>query len=326
MSVARGDLVPSILQSCVVTALDLSSWTMSLRSEFNQRNFPSVPITSVYTHPSEGEGIHFIPEIGAYVWAAVPSEGDARPVPLAYKGLSDQSGSHRASRPGMQPGDITFQTRDRNGVKIRRGGIVEVYSTPLARMFFLPASNEIRSFAENWQLETLGGTFSWRTARAEEDPDLQKGTKLTIGAKEFASDPQFVVRLQMGGQIDQESDQVLDLRVYEDSSTTPQEIEDTPLVESLHVTGNRSSELKVRLGKDSGQFAVFVEDEGSTEGVILGKAALTALKDSLTEIQAALNGLGIPTPQTLQFITDLTTSVALPKGGAPFISTHMRTD
>ena len=66
---------------------------------------------------------------------------------------------------------------------------------------------------------------------------------------------------------------------------------------------------------------------GMTEGVLLGKTFLQELELVLTEIQAALNGIGIPTPATFNFLdVVLPNSTAPDKGGAPLISTRTRTE
>jgi hypothetical protein len=244
--IARSDFEYAQIQSGRVIDVDPSTWMMTVRTEVGEKQAYNVPIPSLYTHPFEGEGMHIMPEIGAYVWLAMPSEGDVRAFPLLYKGLSNEAASHQAHRPNMNPGDIVMVTRDRNGMKIRRGGVVEMFSTPLSRMFFLPDSNRILTICENWEVLTLGGSLKWKTAREEEDPDLQKGTKLTLEAKEFANHPHPVATLQVGGQISDEADetQMLDLRVWQNSTIDVEE--EGPLRESMSLTVGREGDLNLK--------------------------------------------------------------------------------
>jgi hypothetical protein len=272
----------------------------------------------------------------------------------------------------MNTGDMVFQTRDRNGLKLRRGGVVEIYSTPIARIMLLPNSNEVLTIAENYRLEAFAGKLKFSTFRGEEDPDLQKGGQFSLSVKEFVDHPHPVLELKVGTQISDETDQILDLRVWQDSTLVLED--DGPLRESVSITANRTgtlnitsyrpapetepeelvpsvsvelrntgdmtvlspdsvqvdinedAEVKVHLQKAGGQFTVF-EEEANTVGVILGPQLLSGLQGSLTEIQAALNGLGIPTPNTILFLADVATSLAVaPKGGAPLISTRTRTE
>ena len=415
MSQAVSQLKPAYIQAARIIDVDPVRFTCTLRTEVGERDARDVPIPSVYTHPFEGEGIHHMPEIGAHVWALWPSEGDTRARIINYRGLSNEGSSHKANRPGMVPGDMMMISRDRNGIKVRRGGVVEVLSTPLARTFYLPINNEVLTYAENWNVETLGGSIRFNTSRREEDPDLQKGSKLTFSVKEFVDHPHPAGTLQMGGQIvqdpeelvafEEERDQVVDLRVWQDSTidtfllgplrpsvalainrtgnvglttyrpalNTPSEVvfpsvdmqvsgdgglvvtsyqeagipgvtvtldqgadafdldiaQVLPELSAIKVTGNRTSELKVALAPlKGGHFSVF-ETEINTEGVVLGVEFLTDLRASLLEIQAALNGLGLPTPDTLNILTKISTSLddpLAPKGKGPFLSTRMRTE
>lgn len=322
--VANDSLVPAMIQSCRVIDVDGAAWTMDLRAEVGDRRFTKISIPSVYTHPFGGEGIHFMPEVGSYVWAAVPSDSN-KAIPLIFKGLGDQSGGNKANRPDMNPGDLALVGRDGNGVKVRRGGVVEIYSTPLARTIYLPLKNKILTFAENYDLETIGGCFRWDTARGEEDPDLKKGTKLTIGAREFAGDPQFTVQLLLGGQIEKDGDQVLDLKVYQDSSILPIDLEENPLEESVHLTMDRKSRVRMRLGDDEGHFEVY-KDRENAEGVMLGRTFLEEVDKAMAQIESNFVALGLPFDQVTTLRNKIATSLEPNKGGAPLISTHMRTD
>lgn len=356
MSEASSQLIPAYIQAARIVDVDPVRFTCTLRTEVGDQDARNVPIPSVYTHPFEGEGIHHMPEIGAHVWAVWTSEGDTRARIMNYRGLSNEGSSHRANRPGMVPGDMMMVSRDRNGVKIRRGGVVEIISTPLARTFYLPINNEVLTYAENWNVETLGGSIRWNTARKEEDPDLQKGAKLTFSVKEFVDHPNPAITFQMGGQIDpenEENDQILDLRLWQDSTVdtflTPLSpsvslvanrsgevslatylpsagLPGVPAAPSVDVSLNQAAEMKVALAPGlGGQHAVF-EDEANTEGVLLSVTFLTQLQKSLTEISAGLNGVGILTPETATLLGAITASLLPDKGGAPYVSTRSRTE
>lgn len=61
----------------------------------------------------------------------------------------------------------------------------------------------------------------------------------------------------------------------------------------------------------------------ATEAVILGETFVADLKNSITELQTAINGLGIPTPNTLTFLAAITTSLS---AGLPYLSSHVKVD
>jgi len=346
---SRTDLVPAFIQLGKVIDVDPSKWTMRVRALEGEQTFNDCPIPSLYTHPFEGEGIHFVPEPGAYVWMCRPSEGDVRAFPLLYHPLPDSSSNQRANRPVLNPGDISLETRDRNGMRIRRGGVVEIFSTAIARTYYLPSKNRILTFAENWELETFGGHLRWNTARPEEDPDGLKSTKFDLSVKEFADHPEAAVQLRVGGGID--GPQIVDLRAWQDSTVA----KDEPLRESISLTADRNGnlelcsyqpapsdaeaeleksvgitlnnagEVKIQL-MPGGQVAVF-EDEANTQGVLLTKTFFEQLQKALVEIQIGVMLAGGATVETAKLLSEVLASLAShPKGGEPYISTRSRTE
>jgi hypothetical protein len=341
-------LIPSRVIAAVVTDVNPQTWMMELRSEFGGKFLGHTPITSLYLHPFDGEGIHVVPEVGARLWVCLPSDGGMRPVPLVYRSLSDEGASQRSNRPLMNPGDISLTTRDRNGIKIRRGGVVEIFSTPIARTLYLPKSNEILSICENWNLQTFGGSIDWRTARAEEDPDGNKGTTCNIEFKEYADQPSPAIRIKAGKT---EDGSLFDLQAFQDSTVSEdngtlnesvsihfdrqgnfslQTFQEAPsqegqeLESSVLFSFNNAGEAKFEI-PPTGQVAVF-SDETKTEGVVLGKTFLTQLQKALLEIQVAMGIVGAPTAQVALLISEITLSLAEEKGTGPYIAPHLRTD
>lgn len=341
-------LIPAYIQAARVVDVDPAKWTMSLYTEIMDRTFYNVPIPAPYLHPFEGEGIVFIPEVGAHCWVAIPSEGDTRPVPLTFRSPVNQEGTFAGGRKKtVNPGSIHLSTRDRNGIKVERGGVVEIYSTPIARTFYLPYSNEIVHFFENYRLEGLGGYSRWLTSRPEEDPDGLKGTRLEVAIKEFADHPGHVVRVQAGGQIEDDNGAVVKLDVHESGEAS--HLDEVP---STTVTINKLGEIRVSNGAmdllidDDGKVymtssdvrihlgtgasvGIYDTSEGLMEGVILGKTFLTALSlilPPIISLVAGLLGAGTAAP-LLEFQTKVGLSlVSDPKGGAPFISTKTTTE
>ena len=57
-----GTYIPAKIRMGVVARVDSGTWTMSVRSWDGLGGpWENVPAQSVYTHPAEGEGIHFMP-------------------------------------------------------------------------------------------------------------------------------------------------------------------------------------------------------------------------------------------------------------------------
>jgi len=365
-----------------VLDVDPSTWTMIVSTTIGRRRSYAVPIDSVYTHRDEGEGIHFMPEVGTFVWLCYPSDSEKPFVVSFGRVLSDQGGDNRQNRPRMNPGDLALLTRDRNGVFIRRGGYLEILSTPIARTIYHPLDNSIMHLAENYRVETFSGSSKWEVDRPEEDPDGKVGAHLTIQSKEFADSPLYTTQVsagRVGG--DQISfqfegdpartpllDRILELKVFSDEAVSS--VDD--LVATIDVSATKEGDVQwdiegavsgdvegfsiltvgqhqevsigtykdVTIGtyqhikvpgevpttKDTSK--VFVTKTGtslpgSTEPVILGTQFLTDLSASITEIQTALNGLGIATPETVTLLANIATSLT---AGAPHLSSTLETE
>lgn len=106
--------------------------------------------------------------------------------------------SFKAGRPNLQQGDIMIRTRDGNGVWFRRGGVVEVGATSIAKRIYIPLLNYIRDFCENYELSTGGGRLSWNVARSDQNPDDEAAAVLGIMGRDMAQHEFGTVAVQIG--------------------------------------------------------------------------------------------------------------------------------
>ena len=320
-----GTYIRAIIRAGIITDVDPSKWTMKVRTPENNKGWDNVPIPSLYLHGSEGEGVHVMPEVGACIWICEPSEGDTKPFPVCYRAMPDGDGVFRSNRPPMNPGDIVMMTRDRNSIKVRRGGLVEISSTPLSKSMWIPTSNRIFHLCENWDLQHFGGSMQWLTARPEEDPNGKAGTQLDWKFKEFAEDKAHVARLRVGGQIDEDGSPVVDLRVYKDGA-----VDEASLEQAVSLTITKEGNITLEVIGDVD--VVVAADKhmrvrttaGNEQMVILGETFLTQLSKSLTELMAAATAIGMPTIETAKTIADIATSLG--GDGATYLSTRLRTE
>lgn len=164
-------------------------------------------IPSVYSHPMNGEGIHFLPEVGAFCYVCFSSDKKTIPfllsagaatVPKDRSSSEGLPGSMDMFRPLLTAGDIALLTRDGNGLTLRRGGVTELKGTSLAKIVFNPTMNQVFTIAENYRVQTFGGSTEWKNLRREENPDGQVRTRLSTVVKEYATSKGYSVRLQMG--------------------------------------------------------------------------------------------------------------------------------
>jgi hypothetical protein len=154
-----------------------------------------------------GEGIHFVPEIGAICYICKSSDNARLPflllagtatVPKDYSDQGGAPGSMDMFRPFLSPGDIALFTRDGNGLTLRRGGVTELRGTSLSKILFNPMKNQVLTIAENYKVQTFGGTVEWKNLQREKDPDGAIRTVYTLKAKEFATSKGYSVHLRMG--------------------------------------------------------------------------------------------------------------------------------
>ena len=147
-----------------------------------------VPFMSPYLHQEQGEGINFMPEVGSICWVCSPSEIGKNSFVLGWIPVQE-SGSFRAGRELLNPGDLHFSTRDGNFIYIRRGGIIQIGATPACQRIYIPIRNIIRDFAENYELSTPAGDLKWQVNRTDEQSDGHRGCLYSLSCKEFSDDP-----------------------------------------------------------------------------------------------------------------------------------------
>jgi len=252
-------------------SVNAAEYSVDFVTDFNYRYYGGVPFSSPYVHHQYGEGVYIMPEVGAKCWVCWPSDGQ-HPFILGYGAALDRDGgSWRGNRKGLGGGDIYLGTRDGNGITIRRGGVVEVQATPLAKRFYIPINNLIRDFCQNYELHTFGGDLTWLVERPEKNEQGDKTTTLLIQAKEKATDSGVVLKLTAGHHDDATA---LALDIYSDG-TDSQELRVSLKVDkdgNVAWTAKKKwsvdadEEIELRAGKDmllhSAQEATLSGDTG----------------------------------------------------------------
>lgn len=188
-SAMKSEVMPARIQRCLVTNVNTKDFTVDVRQEFQPyAAMFDIPFSTPYCNQNQGEGINFMPEVGATCWVCQPSEEGREGFVLAFT-MVDEDASYRGGRELLNPGDIHLSTRDGNFVSVRRGGVVQIGATAVCQRVFIPIKNTIQDFAENYYLQTPGGDLTWLVARTEEQGDGHRGTTFTLAAKEFSDEP-----------------------------------------------------------------------------------------------------------------------------------------
>lgn len=199
-----------------VTNVNRKTWTVDVTTKHSSKPVNDIAVLVPYHHYSGGEGIHHLPEVGAICMLGWPSD-NTPPFIMGYKpaasvlgedsvegdpqtpspeGGSSEDVSFRSNRPDLQPGDIAFTTRDENFIILRRGGVVQIGSTPVAQRLYIPILNYMKDFCENYEMSAFGGDVTWTVERQESDPSGNAPASYVFHMNEFAQDKKASVRIQ----------------------------------------------------------------------------------------------------------------------------------
>lgn len=201
----------------VVVNVNKKTFCVDIVTRHTDKEINDIQVLAPYHHFSNGEGIHHLPEVGAIAMIAFPSD-NTPPFIMGYKGAaaseptadSDARGNRptpdgegsatdvtfQSNRPDLQPGDIAITTRDENFIYLRRGGVLQLGSTPISQRLYVPILNYIKDFCENYEMGTFGGDVSWTVARDEDDPSGQAPSSYVFHMNEFAQDAKATVRVR----------------------------------------------------------------------------------------------------------------------------------
>lgn len=178
----------ALVERARIVTVNIRDYVCDVTTEFTHKNRFDIPWMNPYCNQEQGEGINFMPEVGSMCWICHPSEGGRDAFILGWT-MVDEEGAYRGGRELLNPGDIHFSTRDGNFVYLRRGGILQIGSTPICQRIYLPIRNIIRDYAENYEMSTPAGELTWLVAREDEDADGHRMCTWTLSVKEFADDP-----------------------------------------------------------------------------------------------------------------------------------------
>jgi hypothetical protein len=224
------------IEKGTICDIDLKNWTVDVVSEYSGKKLPNLQIMNPYFHTHSGEGIFAMPEVGSLCLFCSPSD-ETIPYVMGFIGsfelegaktenLEDSAGdpgieedelttpksgttsgdptgtssnaSARGGRPYLNPGDIMIRTRDQNFLVLRRGGVVQIGSTPMCQTAYIPVLNFIRQFAENYEMSTPGGMIYWNVDRVENDPAGQAPCLYRLVLRDKAQNDKADVQLKMG--------------------------------------------------------------------------------------------------------------------------------
>ena len=199
-SMSEADWVPPTIETGRIMNVNVNDWSVDVISEYANKRYFDLQVMSPYFHFANGEGIYCMPEIGAMVWICKPTQGRfGAPFVMGYQAPFDMANSNfQCGRQALNPGDIMMRTRDENFIILRRGGVVQIGSTPVAQRMYVPLRNFIKDFCENYEMHSFGGDLTWLCARTDQDSTGHKATTFQLSAKQYADEPLPVATLTIG--------------------------------------------------------------------------------------------------------------------------------
>lgn len=209
---------PARIAQGKILNVNQKNWTVDVYSTFDRFQWFEIQVGSPYLHFTNGEGIYTMPEVGAQVMVALPSD-TSPPFVLSFVAPmetsestseeakdEDESKTKEAApttdtaRPDAvsfsvgrypaKPGDLVMRGRDGNFVILHRGGVLQIGASEVAQRIFIPLENIIMDLAEQYKLHATGGSIVWglQEGPSETNPPTQFMQTFRIYANEKYAD------------------------------------------------------------------------------------------------------------------------------------------
>ena len=203
---------------------NLVTWTVDVRTQYDQKFYPNIQVGGPYMHPNRGEGFYAMPDINAKCLVCIPSDG---PPPYIFTFImpmetpEDPAGSNAATaaattaaqsataqagasqgavfsggRTRAKPGDMVWKGRDGNFVVLHRGGVLQIGSTELAQRIYIPLGNIITDISQNYEHHNSGGSINWGLSSSYTDDNAETSFLQTF--RTFVNNDMADVRVAIG--------------------------------------------------------------------------------------------------------------------------------
>jgi len=217
MAQGKGNIGAQIIDATIVD-FNLPGWTVDVRTQFDQKIYLDIPVSSPYLHWNNGEGIYALPEVGAKCAVCLPSDSTP-PFVLAFlmPSVTQQSQffdvedddekeegevdpestavSYVGNRDRPKMGDIVLKGRDGNFAILHRGGVLQIGSSELAQRIYIPLNNVITDISQNYKHYNSGGAINWGVSSlpSEDNPPTSYKQTFRLFANEGSDDTPPVI-------------------------------------------------------------------------------------------------------------------------------------
>jgi len=220
-TIPEGIIGATIVEAKVID-INLVLWTVDCVTQFDQKQYFNVQISTPYIHTNYGEGIYVMPDVGAKCHICIPSDGPppyvldfivSQEIPPVAQETSYQKNyvtgdvttsttgytvnddsnvgaSFHAGRTRAKPGDIYIKGRDGNFITLHKGGVLQIGATELAQRIYIPLQNLITDISQNYRHYNTGGSINWFLSMGESKtnpPSVYKETYRLLAADKYAT-------------------------------------------------------------------------------------------------------------------------------------------
>ena len=160
-----------------VVGVDPDKCTVWVMGHLAEKEADEVPYAAPYISSSHAGGNYFVPEVGSdcylftaddgtkFVTAFVNNPQRSRPESdhddKPIEGSSSDGPDFSGFREQMDPGDIYLGTAEGNRVFIRKGGVVEISSTPMCGRIYIPIENLVQDYFQRYRADSPLGSVEW---------------------------------------------------------------------------------------------------------------------------------------------------------------------
>lgn len=218
------------IERAVVLYVDTQRYTVDVMTEETHRPYEQIPFAGLYASNQHPGAALVMPEVGSHCYVMTAGKEDKfilgfrqtsiqedSTVPMESKFanakyLADHpdeaaNPNFKGYKPPLEPGDIYMGTRDNNRIFVRRGGLIQIESTPLCQSVYVPADNLIRHYCQKYQLLSPLAEISYSHATLTDGEKVTgdvDNTPVLISynfkrtAQEKVTEGKFTIELRMG--------------------------------------------------------------------------------------------------------------------------------
>lgn len=188
-----------------VLSVNKVKYTCTVQSEIDNQIIEDIPIEPISLN-TEGGGSYWMPETNGLVWMCHPStestpfimSGATAPKQLNEDPEEDPT-DRRMNRPVVGEGDFVVAQNGTGKIILRKGGIVEIGASETALRRYIPLTNLIEEFSQNWRHNNAAGLMELVCRDRDETYGSERTpAEFKFNLREFCEDDFPMMDLRIG--------------------------------------------------------------------------------------------------------------------------------